>query len=327
MLCTTTSSLVFLYVCIAYGIGAAMITKGLMHWSPYLLISFRMFFGFFICFLIFIYLYFTNISIRSNLNEHKFPKPMELFHMISQGLTYQGIPHILLALAQQWVPSIATQIMQPSGAMIGAVLSHFCFPDERFTVTKFFSLFLSVTGIFGTAYPSFDHPSPNVTIFKMIIGYILIFIAVALGGLSSIYFKLKPFPYHQSFLSTIQLGGATIFCFLFSFYFDGINSIILQSRTANKIEWLWPILVGVFCSGLSIHAALYLVVNVGAVGVYFIEIGQVGFGIIAGVVWLKEWAHYSQFEILISIVGIAIIGVGVILGFHSPKKLEYEPIP
>ena len=327
MLCTLKSALVFLYVCIAYGFGAAVVTKGLLHWSPLGIIAFRMVFGLAVCILIAIYIVSTNISIRMNFKENIYPKFEDLMHMFGQGLVYQSFPHISMAIAQLWVPSTASQIMQPIAAMVGAVVSHFLFEDERFNIYKGVALILAFSGVGCTVVPSFDHPAPSFGFFKVILGYILLFIAVACFGLGSIYMKLKPSSYHPAVTSTYQLLGATIFCVVVALINDGPKSLYIQAKTANLIEWSWPIIVGIFCSGLAVHAALYLVTHVGAIGVYFIEIGQVSFGVVVGVVWLHEWDHYNKFDVLISLGGIALIGIGVVIGFIEPKHQEYEPIP
>jgi len=316
-----------MYVCIAYGIGAAVVTKGMTYWSPLVIIAYRMLFGLLTCILIAFYVISTNPSMRSNFKKEVFPPFEDMVHILAQGLTYQAFPQILMAIAQQWVPSTAAQIMQPIAAIVGATVSHFTLHDESFNVFKIVSILMSVTGVSLTVIPSFDHPAPSFGRFKIILGYVLLFFAVSLFGLSSIYFKIKSFKYHQAITSTYQLLSATIFCFISALVCDGYKSFIYQTVCAKKIDWIWPLIVGIFCSALAVHSALYLVKNVGAIGVYFIEIGQVGFGVIIGVVWLREWKDYELYDVYVSVAGIALIAIGVVIGFFEPKRTEYEPIP
>jgi len=321
------SASVFVFACFAYGISSAVVKKGLTHFGPFVMIFYRMFFGLIPSVFSLLYSVFFDFEFRMRWKEYILLKGWDLFHICFTGFCFLGITYPCIGIALIWIPSHAEQIMHPIAAMVGAIVSHFAFHDEKFHIYKFLSIVISTVGLAMVIYPTMDHPGPSSTLFQIVMGYCLVFFAVCVFGVTSVYMKAKTIKFHPNVVTVYQMIVATIFNFIVTIFFEGHNKLIEQSKSAKIDNWIWPIIVGVVGTGLSQTAANYLVANVGATAVAFTGIGQVSFGVISGVIWLKEWAGYSYIEIIISMCGISIIVFGVIIGFIEPKHQEYEPLP
>ena len=327
MALTFKSYFAFFYACFACGISSACVKKGLKHFTPLVIIFYRMFFGLIPCLIDLIIRYFREKDFRIRFSEYIYPSGWGFFHICMTGILFLGFTYPGIAIALVWVPSHAEQIMHPIEAMFGAILAHFVFHDERFNIYKVLSLIIASIGVGATVYPSFDHTGPNYGMLTIAFGYFLIIFAVIMFAVASVYMKLRTSTFDTTIVTVWQMIVSSIFCLICSFLIEGPKTFIQQTLTASLYDWIWPIIIGVFGTGLAQIATLYLVNNAGAAIATFIGIGQVPFGILAGVVWLQEWKPYSIIERIISSIGIFIITIGVIIGFIQPKDIDYEQIP
>ena len=326
MKCTIKATLSYIYICTAAGSAYGIISKGLQYFSPTLIITLRMFFGFLICLLIFFLRFLFLKKYKNNFLQQLFPGKIIIYHMCISGLLYQGIAHTLIATTQQWVNSAIVQMVFPLDSVIASIFSHFFFEDEKFTLLKLYSLILAFLGVIMTAIPSFKHPSPGVTITNIIIGYLFLFIAVFLWGLSTVYMKLKTSTYDGLITGIYQLLSSFFICGITSIIYDGPKKIIYQCLNTPLIGWLSPIIVGIFASGLIVLCAIILVKEIGAVAGNFPSFGQIIIGIFVGVIWLKEWKFYSIFDIIITLLGTIFLIIGIYIGFSKDENKENEPL-
>ena len=333
MKCSTTSALVFLYLCLAFGCAAAGVTQGLKYFTPSLIIFLRMFFGFSICFILLIYKVLTDKYFRKNFKKHLYPGFWGFFHMCGTGIIYQGFPHVLLAFAQNgYVSSTTSQLMQPFSTTMGAIVAHFLLPDEKFNIKKFYSLLTAIIGVVMTAVPSFSHPMGSLTFKEMLIGYILLFIGVSCFGIGTIYIKLRTSSFDVSITSTLQMFSASLFAFIGTLIMEGYQDSLNLLLKAPFMGYFWVSIVGIFSSGLAMYATIYLVEQLGANGVNFASFGQIIVGVVVGVVLMHDWKEYLQWEIFLSIGGILMLGVGILIGFSKNpqddyKKLQIDSLP
>jgi len=328
MRCTLQSAFVFAYLCFAYGLAAAAISKGLKYFTPTVIISIRFFSGFFICLVVLLIRIFTDSVFRRDLKQHLFPSFSGVMHMCGTGLVYQGFPHILMAIAQNgMVTSTSAQVMQPFATTIAAIASHFILPDEKFDKQKFYSMLAAIIGVGMTVVPSFGHTTSSISPLQMAMGYLILLGSVSCFGIGAIYMKLKTSSFEVAVTSTFQMLASALFASTAAYFTHG-KIVIMKQLTTTPIfsGWIWPIVVGFFASGLGMHGTLYLIEKIGAVGVNFTTFGQIMVGVIAGVVWMKDWAGYRQWEIFISIGGILFLGIGILIGFAKPPQAEYKPI-
>ena len=276
---TFFSASVYIFACIAYGISSACVKMGLLHFSPVVLIFYRMFFGLIPCLIGLTYTFFTDLEFRMRWRHYMFPGAWNLFHICAAGFLWLGVTYPCIGIALMWVPSHAEQIMHPIAAMVGAIVSHFIFPDERFNLFKFFSIVIATVGLVGVVYPTLDHPAPQCTEFQMFLGYGLIFFAVVVFGITSVYMKMKTINFHPHVVTTYQMLVSVIFQLIVSSIFVGPKKLWEETKTASLYNWIWPAAVGIIGTGLAQLAANYLVANVGATAVAFTGIGQVAFGV------------------------------------------------
>ena len=148
MNCTVLSAFVFCVCILVYGTSYFFVAKGLVYFSAGVFQTFRMFFG-----LVFTV---TLLAIRCIINKNGYRQVVRshftsgwrpIVFLLIDGLINLGVPHCLIAVAQQWVPSSNVQLMQPIATCAGAIFANFVLPDEPFTRTKLYSLILAVIGV------------------------------------------------------------------------------------------------------------------------------------------------------------------------------------
>jgi drug/metabolite transporter (DMT)-like permease len=322
MKCSATIAAAFVFCAAAYGSSSAAVSRALVGFTPELIIVLRMLFGCISCALALVvrglfqpgYIAFA----RSHFTQGLWP----LVHVTVGGLLNLGIPHSLTAIAQLWIPSAAVQLAKPLAPAVSQLCSHFLLPDERFTRLKFWALVAAIAGVVLTAVPPFMHTPDGRAAALVVVGFVLLFVAGILFGLATVYFKWRVPGADITVSSLVQTGTSMVFDIVWSLIMDGPPKIIRCIKTAAPIDWLWPILLGVVCSGIAVHGFMYLVNNLGAVGANFVPFGQIIVGLVLGVVWLHEWKDYALWEVAVSIVGILFLTGAIIIGFLHEKKPE-----
>ncbi|KAH0789218.1 Integral membrane protein [Histomonas meleagridis] len=327
MKCSPLIAISFIFCAVAYGASSAAVTQALKTFTPELIIVFRMLFGFGFCLIVFLFrLKFERgyVLVVKQVMARGF---MLFVHITIGGLFNLAIPHSLIAIAQQWIPSAAVQMCKPVSPTVSQIISHFIFPDERFNLFKLFALLSSIVGVVLTAIPSFNHTTNEKSTTMVAVGYILLIVAVILLGVASVYFKWKATNVDITISCMVQTFTSFIFDMIWSLIMDGPQKIKESCEQSDWLQWMWPLMLGVFASGVAVHGFMYLVNNVGAVGANFVPFGQIIVGVALGVFWLKEWSAYVAWEIAISVLGLVLLAAAIFIGFcdkSGKKNVEEE---
>ena len=319
MNCSFWVAVSFIFCAVAYGSSSAAAAEGLKHWTPEMLIMLRMLFGFGFCLIVLICRLIFQPGYKQIVRAHFCSGFWPYFHLCVGGLLNLGIPHSLIYIAQQWIPSCAVQLAKPL-TPIGSALANLCMPsDEKFTCHKAIALGSAIIGVALGAVSSFRFTHGTASIGDVVLGYILLVLAMISFGVSASYFKWKT-PNTDITISSLMQT-------FFSFWFDLIWSMIMDGPTtfknkfndATAYNWLWPLLLGVLGSGVAVHGFMYLVNTLGAVGAGFIPFLQIIVGIAIGVGFLGEWDGYLWWDILLQVLGIAFLSVAILVGFLKDK--------
>lgn len=320
MRCSPLIALSFIACSVLYGSSAAVVKMALVRFTAEIIIVFRMLFGCGFCTIVLVFRMIFSPGYRSIVRAHFASGFWPVFNLCMGGLINLGIPHSLQSISQQWVPSAAVQLAKPLSPAISQVFAHFFLTDEPFTWLKFGALVSALVGVALTAVPSFLHTSTETSATKIAIGYVLLLLSTVFFGFATVYFKWKTPNTDITVSSMIQTGFSFIFCTIWSLIMEGPEKIKKSCTTATWVDWMWPLILGVGASGISVHGFMYLVNTIGAVGANFVPFGQILVGVSLGVALFKEWAAYSLWEIIISVVGILLLSLAIVLGFIKDKK-------
>ena len=291
----------FLYMCSVCGSAYAIISKGMQYFSPITIIALRMFFGFLGCLVVLIFCVIRKNHKETNLKQFLYPGAWPVVHIVISGLSYQGVGHTMIAFSQKWVSSAMVQVVFALIPVLAAVTAHTTLPDEKCNTQLSISLVFSVIGVVFSTYPSLSHPSKVVDSSNIVLGYVLIFLSVFIWGISTTYMKVKTVSYDLMVVSTYQLFSSVIFCCVFALIYDGPKSIISQCRNT-------------------------IIKEIGSVGSNFGVFGQIIVGMIVGSLWLHEWDKYTKWDVISSIFGVFLIGMGIFSGF-SPENEQIDDEP
>ena len=322
MECSLWVAITFIFCAAAYGSSSAAAAEGLKGWTPEILIMLRMAFGFSFCLVVLICRLIFQTWYKQVVRAHFCSGFWPYFHLCIGGLLNLGIPHSLIYIAQQWIPSCAVQLAKPL-TPIGSALAGLCMAtDEKFTLNKALALGSAIIGVALGAIPSFRHAGGDASLGNVVLGYGLLVLAMVLFGIAATYFKWKT--------PNTDLTVSSLLQTFFSFWFDLIWSLIMDTpkvfvekfQNATAYDWLWPILLGVLGSSVAVHCFMYLVNTLGAVGAGFIPFGQIIVGIAIGVGFLGEWSAYNWWEILLQVVGILFLAGAIGIGFVHDKGLD-----
>jgi drug/metabolite transporter (DMT)-like permease len=278
--------------------------------------------GFCIIILIFRLIFEPNYTthVKSHFNQGIRP----ILHIIVGGFLNLAIPHSLIAIAQQWIPSAAVQLTKPLSPAVSQICSHFWIPDEPFTFRKFIALLSAVTGVTLAAVPSFLHTDSSDGTLLVAIGFVFLIISVSLFGLATVYFKLRVPNTDITVSAMVQTGSSFVFDITWSLIMDGPEKIRDCVTSANGLAWIWPLMLGVLASGVAVHGFMHLVHELGAVGANFVPFGQIIVGVTLGVAWLHEWAAYRWWEVAMSIAGVLFLIGAIVLGFWHEAAPQRE---
>ena len=323
--------LIFLLLCIIYGSKYAGVSQGLKYFTPGLFQTFRMVFGFFTALIILFIRYIFNINNFKLYFKSHFKLGFKLIcHLMIGGLLNMGIPNCLISIAQKSVSSASVQLMQPIASTAGAIFGHFILEDEKFTFSKLYSLIFSLIGVLLSSLPSFSQlnntSKNNDSNLQLVFNYSLVLFSVILIGIAPVYFKWSIPSCDITISAIFQIFASAVFNFIFSFFIDGSSTILYLIQTIPFHGWIWPLIIGIFVSGVSIHGYMYLINEIGSFGTNLIPFGQIIVGLLIGIFLLNEWKQYSLNQIFISIIGILFLIFSLIIGFKDDqiKKIKVK---
>lgn len=327
MNCSLKNAAIFTMCVILYGCSYAVVSIGLQYFTAGLFQAFRMFFG----------LTFTAIvlSVRCMLSveyrlltRNRFLSGWKIYiWLIIDGLLNLGIPHCLIAIAQQWINSASVQMMQPFSPTAGSIFAHFVLKDEKFSKFKVFSIILSMCGVACTAVPSFVNAGENeASVQELALGYVLVIISISMFGIANVWYKWKIPGCDPTFGVFIQLITATVFEVTWTICFDGIDAIHKCFVNSNYVPYLCAFLVGTLVSGLGVQGLAYLVVNLGAFSTNLAPFGQIMVGVLVGVCFLGDWDGYKPWQIALCCVGMVLLSCSLAVGFLDKRSKTPDDI-
>ena len=281
-----------------------------------------MLFGCIFCFLVMIGRILFENDYKQIVRGHFTSGFLPILYVGIGGLFNLGLPHILIAIAQQWIPSAAVQLAKPLIPAASAIFGEFLPINEKFTRNKLYALICAIIGVTLSAIPSFLHTNKNASFGNVLFGYFLLILSMAILGFAAVYFRWKTPNVDITISSFIQTGFSFIFDLVFTLYANGYNKTKDNILTVSLYGWLWPILLGVVASGIAVHGFMYLVEQLGAVGSGFIPFGQILVGVGLGVLVLNEWNGYKFFEITLQIIGILFLSSAIAIGFIKEEELN-----
>ena len=326
MNCTVTSAIVFVVCILLYGTSYAFVAKGLVYFSAGVFQTFRMFFGLvFTVALLGVRCLINKGGYRQIVRSHFTSGWKPIVFLLIDGLINLGVPHCLIAVAQQWVSSSNVQLMQPIATCAGAIFAHFVLPDEPFTRIKLYSLILSVIGVVFCGVPAFQtSESTGASMKQMATGYALVIISVCMFGIAPVFYKWKIPNADVTTGVTVQLIAAVIWNVIWALCFDGPENIVSQIKSAPAIAWLWPIQVGVLVSGVGVHCLMWIVGALGSFGSNLCPFGNFIVGVVTGVAFDGDWNHYTWWQILLCCIGIVFIIASLCTGFFGKRSTKEE---
>lgn len=326
MRCSVLIALSFIFCSVAYGASSAAVAQGLYYFTPELIIVFRMLFGFGFNLIVLLFRMAFERDYTGLVRMHFTLGRVTLVHIAIGGLFNLAIPHSLIAIAQQWIPSAAVQLAKPLIPAVSQLAGHFLIPDERFTWLKFGSLLCALIGVSACAVPSFRGTDSTAGALDVALGFGLLIVAVISLGFASVYFKWKSAKCDITVSSCVQTAISFVVDMIWSLAMDGPAEIKRCVTESPWQGWIWPLLLGVLASGVAVHGFMYLVKSIGAVGANFVPFGQIVVGVALGVAWLGEWDTYEVWEIGLSCGGILLLMFAIVIGFwHGKEDEEVEP--
>ena len=326
MNCTVTSAIVFVICILLYGTSYAFVAKGLVYFTAGVFQTFRMFFGFvFTVALLCVRLVINKSGYRQIVRSHFRSGWKPIVFLLIDGLINLGVPHCLIAVAQQWVSSSNVQLMQPVATCAGAIFAHFVLPDEPFTRVKLYSLICAVIGVVLCGIPAFQtSESTGASLQQMAIGYSLIIVSVCMFGIAPVFYKWKIPNAEVTTGVTVQLVSATLWNVVWALCFDGPKKVVSEITSAPPIGWLWPVMVGVLVSGVGVHCLMWIVGALGSFGSNLCPFGNFIVGVVTGVAFDGDWNAYSWWQILMCCIGICFIISSLAIGFFGKVAKKKE---
>ena len=224
-----------------------------------------------------------------------------------------GVPHCMITIAQKWIPTAMVNIAQPLTSVSGALFS-LCIncKENKIHWRKGIALILNVMGVIIPMIAVLGKPNEGVTIQEVIVGCVLLILAVALFGIALVYFEWKVPNADPTVSCFIQLLTSGIVDIIFTLCYDGPKELQRTLSTAAPIMYLWPIIVGVLVGFVALQLVMMLITMLGSTLANLITIGQLIVGVIIGVAFYNEWAHYSVSDIALNIVGILLFILAIV---------------
>ncbi|EAX87167.1 Integral membrane protein, putative [Trichomonas vaginalis G3] len=319
MQCTLWVAISFVFCATVYGASSAAAAEGIKYWTPEMLIMGRMLWGFIFCLFTLIFRIIFEDGYKQICRAHFLSGPWPYINIAIGGLLNLGIPHSLIYIAQQWIPSAAVQLSKPLQPL-GSIIANCILPiDEKLTLHKGLALLSAIIGVSLGAVPSFRHTHGKASGGQVGLGYALLVLAMILFGAAASWFRWRT--------PNVDITISSLLQTFFSFWFDMIWSLIMDGPkkfrdtfiNCTAYGWIWPVLLGVLGSGMAVHGFMYLVAHLGSVGAGFIPFAQIIVGVTIGVVILHEWKGFLWWEIFLNVLGLIFLALSLVIGFMKDK--------
>ena len=310
----------FFLLCLIYGCSYAFVSKALPYFEGSILNSLRMWFAFFFSILILIYFILNDKNFFKIIQKSLKSGNTPIFLTFLCGIINYGFPHSLITLSQNKLPSVLIIISQPFVSLFTFLMSPIFLFEEKITFKKLIPQLLAIFGSILTAKPSFNLNENNNSNFEFL-PYLLLIISLISFSFGTIFIKAYLNYSNSILLCVFQLFGSAIYSTIFSILKVGYNNYF-NSIFNNPKNLIWPLLLGIFFTGIGSFLFVYIVKELGTVIASFTNFGQIVIGIIIGVLFLKEWENYSKFDIFLSLIGLIFIFISLIFGFKFDSKFE-----
>ena len=226
----------------------------------------------------------------------------DLTMLVFIGITGNFLPFYLISWSEQHIQSSTAGILMSVGPILTLILSHFFTKDDRFTISKFISIFIGFIGVlFIFEIDSLFNVNSSNSI--QFLSKFLIIIS-ALGYMVSNILAYNTLKHIDSFSITFF---ATFFGAIASLPFLIISEIAKPSII--NIESVFPILyLGLFPTALAFQLRYHITKTSGPVFLSYVAYLIPIFAVIWGFLLLSEKINYS------SIIGIILILFGIYTG-------------
>jgi len=305
----------FIYLSLFVGGSYSFTSRALNYFESSILISLRMAFGTLGASVIFILMVSNSknyvSSIKESFNNEKFP----LWHALLHGIMHFGIPHTLISLSQKTLPSTIVLLAQPLSSLFSMVFANYLIPGCQITPKRVISQAITIGGIMISIIPALSSSSILDSFDPKSV--FLVFIAVASVGFSSVFFKLYLSSVDTCLCSVFQLTGATVYSVVFSIIRIGPHEYFQFIINVDKKLFIYPFLLGVFCTCSSALITSIIVREYGPIISGFLYHSQIVVGSVIGVTLFDEWMRYGVVEYIESILGLLLLLIAAIIGIVS----------
>lgn len=229
--------------------------------------------------------------------RYKFPTDRRLWlHASILGVLGTAVPMTSIVTALQYLSSGLAAILITTNPAITVLLAHFFLPDEALNRQKSFGVVLALT---GTIVLALSGESGLADVGKANpLGYILMLIAMTMGGAASVYIRKYLSDYNSFDVASIRMFVAAVVVMPLSALIIGLD--LHSVTTGGYMALLYAALVGTF-GGLFL--AVYNVKRFGATAAAMAGYVVPIFAGLGGVLLLDE-----------RITAVMVIGVVLIVG-------------
>ena len=205
------------------------------------------------------------------------PKRFELVPWLVLGTLNGWLPNVLTAYALQSAPAGPSAMIQASGPLMVAVLSHFAFADERLTYRKVGGIFLGFAGMMVLIGPSaLDHQGASL------FGALAMVVVSVCYAVGNVYAKFIP----QVEPSRMALGQQVVSATMAT----GLTLLLSGSSAYAPILPSWPAALGLslFSTALPISIFMYMIRQQGPTKAAMIGYLMPTFATVLAVLFLGE---------------------------------------
>jgi drug/metabolite transporter (DMT)-like permease len=309
----------FLVLCLLFGTSYAFVSQALRTVDGNMLSFWRMWSAFIAAFTVFAFRFLTDTAFRLQIKASYSTGAISFPKVFLCGILNQGLPHSLITIAQRSVPSVAVTISQPCVSLFALFAAHFLLKDERFHWRKLIPQLFALSGTFLTSLPTLSSKAPGVAS-PQSVDFGLLAGAICSFGIGTVYVKVALVGLDMTFCSAFQLLASALYTSAFAVYQLGFDYFVNALRTVNWEVVKWAGLLGVVFSYTSGLLFVYVIRTLGAVKAGFANFGQIVVGVVAGVVFLNEWAGYSRRDLIMSFIGLGLLTLSIFSGFFMKEK-------
>lgn len=309
---------VFVLVCLIFGTSYAVVSCALGRVDGKALNVFRMLFAAMSAGLVLLGKMLFDARYREALKAKRLP----VMKMIMAGFLNQGFPHSLITIAQRSLSSIEVTIAQPCIPLFCLLAERFWMPEEKCRLSKVIPSVIALIGTVITFSPSFESARTG----GFLIDYLYLSLAIASFGFGIVFVKAHLSTVDSSVLCFVQMLTSAIYATFLTIFEK--KSLFLSFIAANfTTEMLkWAAILGFVFSFMSSLLFTFVVQEMGAMKAGYTNFGQIIVGVWTGFTFLHEWDKFSAGQVLVGVLGLAILCVSLVIGFSAERKISRQKL-